>query len=189
MSTLSLNVALERPGFALQVSHDLRAHRHHGVVRARAAPARRRCCASSRASSETCAARVDVRRRSLAKRWRPRADAPTRDRLRISRRPAVPASERRAEPAIRPVAQQGAPVDRLRRSRGSSRSPRPPLAPHAFAVGRRATARRDRARAAAQPAPHADGRAAVLARRRAQERDRAAHRKAAGDCSGFRFST
>ncbi len=60
-----------------------------------------------------------------------------------------------------------------------SRSRRSPRASHADALGRRAAARRDRARAADEPTPDADGRAAVLARRRTQARDLAPHRKAA----------
>jgi hypothetical protein len=113
------------------------------------------------------------------------ADPPAPSRLCVPGRPPLPASDRAAEPAIRPLVrpplrQTRALTPRRGRARHrSARHRRPARPPPGEPVGRREAARRDRPRAPRASAPAGHGRAAGLARRGAQGRDPALYRAAA----------
>ena len=191
MSTLSLNVALERPGFTLARRSARSRSPASRRCSARAARARRRCCASSRGSSRKRAARsLSTARpgRATARACR----APARHRLRVPGRPLVPASHRRAEPALRAAARSAAQpasaIDFARQSstRSTSRRCSPRRTP-SLSGGEQQRVAIARA-LLTSPRLHAHGRAAVVARRaRARARScrtsRSCRRPSACPCS------
>ncbi len=161
-----------------------RARRHHGALRAERL-GQDHVAARDRGARGPGSRHGIVRRSAVAKRGPACPAAPARHRLRVPGRPPVSASHRGGQPALR-AAPRGESLERSATDRFRDRRPRarPRVAARASSqlpLGRRAAARRDRARAAHEPAAVVDGRAAVLARPRAQARDRPAHRAAARD--------